>query len=360
MIEAIETTFRELARIDSPSEQEQQVASYLQKQLISLGLEVNVDEIGNVIGYLPSEGEPILLNAHMDGVPLSKGHVPVKEGDILHSDGSTNLRADDIAGISIILEATRSIVNGKKKHPPLILACTVQEEIGSRGAKALDLTRYHVKRGLVYDNAFKAGVVVSRGAAYVAFDVEIKGKEAHPGKDLSQGVNALSVFLDIGNDIHIGDLDNGRTKLNIGTVSAGKARNVVPGNVTLQGEVRSFLNKEQLAKRITHLKSLFDSAAKRNGAEVTFTTNQLAVAYEIGGDEPLVQKYKHIIEKHGGTFETKETFVASDANPLRGEKGLEVFVVSTGVENDHSVNETVSLSDLELLTKDLISLLTTS
>lgn len=53
----------------------------------------------------------------------------------------------------------------------------------------------------------------------------------------------------------------------------------------------------------------------------------------------------------------KETFIASDTNALRGERGLHVFTVSTGVLNEHSSEETVKLSDMELLTKDLVSLL---
>src|SRR4030067_3281792 len=102
MKEAIERTFRELAAFNSPSKNEVRVASYLQEQLTTMGLEVKVDDFGNVIGYLSGRGESILLNAHMDGVPPAKGHIPVKEGDVLRSDGSTNLRADDIAGITII------------------------------------------------------------------------------------------------------------------------------------------------------------------------------------------------------------------------------------------------------------------
>ncbi|OGV95629.1 hypothetical protein A2W24_07070 [Microgenomates group bacterium RBG_16_45_19] len=354
MKEAIERTFRELAAFNSPSKNEVRVASYLQEQLTTMGLEVKVDDFGNVIGYLSGRGESILLNAHMDGVPPAKGHIPVKEGDVLRSDGSTNLRADDIAGITIILEATITIIEGKKKHPPLVLAFTAQEEIGLWGAKALDVTEYDVNQGIVFDNAFGAGTVVSKGACYVAFDVEIKGKETHPGKDLSQGVNAVKVLLDTG--IQVGEADKGQTRVNIGTVSAGKARNVVPGNATIQGEIRSFLTGDKLSGRLSEVEMAFKNAASRNGAQVEFTQKQLAFAYKVDEDEPLVQKYKEVVGARGGEFEMAETFVASDANALR-EKGLKVFVISTGVESEHSVNETVKLSDMEQLTSDLVALL---
>jgi tripeptide aminopeptidase len=355
MKEALERTFRDLVVLDSPSKSEGLVSNYIQERLTKLGISIKTDSIGNVIGFIPGEGEPILLNAHMDGVPPSLGHTPVKEGDTLRSDGKTNLRADDVAGISIILEATQSIVEGKKSHPPMVLAFTVQEEIGLFGAKALDVSEYGVNQGIVFDNAFEPGIVVSKGSCYVAFDVEIKGKETHPGKDLSQGVNAVQVLLDTG--IKTGEADEGKTRINIGSISGGRARNVVPGNVKVQGEIRSFLAGGKLKRRVTEIQSAFTSAGKAYGAEIVFSDKQLAVAYEVSEDEPLLTKYRGVVEKRGGEFKTQETFVASDANVLRGEKGLKVFVISTGVKNEHSIEETVDLSDMEQLTNDLMLLL---
>ena len=355
MKEAIGRTFYDLAQLDSTSKNEGDVVSMVSERLIALGLQTKTDKMGNLIGFLPGEGEPILLNAHLDGVPPGKGHIPVREGDILKSDRSTNLRADDLAGVSVILEATRAIVEEKRPHPPLVLAFTVQEEIGLLGAKALDLAEYNVNQGIVYDNAFEAGAVVGRGAAYVAFDVEVTGKETHPGKDLSQGANAIQVLIDTG--IRVGEADNGQTRINIGTLSAGKARNVVPGNLTLQGEVRSFLKDQDLDSRIAQLQEIFQKAAARSGAKVNFSTKQLALAYSVNPNEPLVQVYKEVLEKRDEQLVLKETFVASDANALRGEKHLNVFVISTGVRNEHSVDEIVDLVELEQLTIDLIAIL---
>lgn len=355
MKEAIERTFYDLVKLDSVSKNESTIAAVVLERLTTLGFETKKDEIGNVIGFLPGIGQPVLLNAHLDGVPPGRGHIPLKSGDILKSDDSTNLRADDIAGVAIILEAVNVIVTEQRAHPPLVIAFTVQEEIGLWGAKALNLAEYGVTQGIVFDNAFEAGSVVSQGSAYVAFDVEIVGKETHPGKDLTQGANAIQVLLDTG--IRAGEADNGKTRINIGTLSAGKARNVVPGNLTLQGEVRSFLQGQELKARVDQLQSAFAEAAKKNGAEVKFSTKQLALAYKVDPDEPLLQTYKNVVEQRGGTFEMKETFVASDANALRGEKGINVFVISTGVKNEHSVEETVDLGELERLGKDLVRVL---
>lgn len=356
MKKRLQATFLDLVALDSVSGKENEVAEYVVRRFTRLGLNVTKDKKGNVIGFLAGKGEPLLLNAHLDRVSPGKGHTPIIEGDIIKSDGTTNLGADDAAGVTVILEALETVVKEKRDHPPVVVAFTVQEEIGLWGAKALDVSKYRVKRGIVYDNAFeKAGVVVSRGAAYVAFDVEIKGKSVHPGKNLADGINIVNVFRKV--DLPIGETDDGQTRINIGTMQAGDARNKVPDTLKIQGEIRSFLDKSKLERRIKKVEQAFTQAAEEFGATVSFTPKQLAVTYSVDKNEPLLQAYKNVIASRGGTFTMQKTFIASDGNALRGEKGLKVFVVSTGVTGEHSISETVRLSDLVLLTNDLIALL---
>ncbi|MBC8262944.1 MAG: peptidase M20, partial [Anaerolineales bacterium] len=58
------STFLELVQIDSPSGHEEEIARHLTAELKSLGLTVERDTTGNVIGRLAGEGPPILLSAH--------------------------------------------------------------------------------------------------------------------------------------------------------------------------------------------------------------------------------------------------------------------------------------------------------
>lgn len=353
--EQIRSTFVDLTAIDAPSKNEGVISTYVTGRLEKLGLEVSKDEKGNVLGYLPGVGEPILLSAHLDRVLPGKGHKPIIDGDIVTSDGTTNLGSDDTAGVTIILEALSKVQGEKISHPPLVIAFTVEEEIGLWGAKALDLSRHEVQRGIIYDNAFEAGTVVSRGAAYVAVDMEIKGKSIHPGKDLSAGVNVIEIFRKA--EFPIGESDNGQTRINMGTLNSGNARNAVPDKLTAQSEIRSFLGELELSQTVDRFQEAFTQAAEKAGGTTTFTTKKLAVAYSVDPEEPLLKAYREVVEKRGGKFEMRETFIASDSNALRGEKGLKVFTVSTGVFNEHSTEETVKLSDMELVANDLVSLL---
>src|SRR5881275_1222677 len=170
------TTLVELIQLPSTSGHEENIRAYLAQYLSSLGLSSQVDGSGNLVAALPGEGTPLLLNAHMDRVPPGLGHQPILRDGILYSDGTTNLGADDAAGIVIILEMLRRIVEHHLPHPPLVVVFTVQEESGMCGATGFDSSRWNVSDGIVFDNAFEAGVVVSQGAAYEAFDVTITGR----------------------------------------------------------------------------------------------------------------------------------------------------------------------------------------
>jgi len=182
------TTLIELVGIPSTSGHEEKIRTHLAQYLASLGLSTIVDDSGNLISTLPGDGRPLLLNAHMDRVPPGLGHQPKLSNGILYSDGATNLGADDAAGITIILEVVRRTIEQQLPHPPLVVVFTVQEEAGMCGASNFDSTPWHVTDGIVFDNAYEAGVVVSRGAAYEAFDIEITGRTGHPGKDLAQTI----------------------------------------------------------------------------------------------------------------------------------------------------------------------------
>src|SRR5690242_9132675 len=113
-------TLIEIVGIPSTTGHEEQVRAYLEQRLNALGLPTEVDAMGNLVATLAGDGRPLLLNAHMDRVPPGLGHRPVVRDGILYSDGTTNLGADDAAGLAVILEILTRIVEQKLPHPPII------------------------------------------------------------------------------------------------------------------------------------------------------------------------------------------------------------------------------------------------
>lgn len=345
-------TLIELVGIPSTSGHEEQVREYLVRQLTQLGLTGTVDSSGNLIATLAGAGKPLLLNAHMDRVPPGRGHIPVLRDGILYSDGTTNLGADDAAGIVIILEILKRVLEQQLPHPPLVLVFTTQEEVGMCGVRGF-ATPLPVTEGIVFDNAFEAGVVVSQGAAYEAFDVTITGRTGHPGKDLSHTINALDIFRVA--DYPRGSLANDQTRINIGRLNAGSARNAIPDLVTLEGELRSFEPEMQRQRYKQQLRDAFEQAAQRFGGRAEIQFQPHAQGYAIHEDEPLLQTYKAVLAQRGELLRLQPTFIGSDTSGFR--PAIKAFTLSTGVVNEHSAEEYVALDPLEQVVQDILRVL---
>ncbi|GAC1681954.1 MAG: tripeptidase T [Ktedonobacteraceae bacterium] len=349
-------TLIELIGISSTSGHEERIRSYLEQHLSTLELPTSVDDAGNLIATLASKStgqETLLLNAHMDRVPPGLGHHPVLRDGILYSDGTTNLGADDAAGIVIILEVLRRIVEQQLPHPPLLIVFTVQEETGMCGAGGFDSSRWPAQHGIVFDNAFDAGVVVSQGAAYKAFDITITGRTGHPGKDLSQTVNALEIYRRA--HYPIGMLANDQTRINIGRISGGSARNAIPANLVLEGELRSFESAERIQQYEHDIQREFEQTAQQLGGTATIAFKTHTDGYVIDEHEPLLQTYKAVLEQRGEKLRLQPTFIGSDTSGFR--PNIKAFTLSTGVMREHSTEEYVALTPLEQIVQDTLQVL---
>src|SRR5260370_29207944 len=119
-------------------------------------------------------------------------------------------------------------------QPPLVLLCPTGEEVGLTGAGAFDPAPGGATEGIVFDNAGEAGEVVTRAATYLAFDVTLFGRGGHPGKRLEGTANAIEMF----HRAHYpaGSLDGDTTRVSIGRIAGGTARNALPQALHVQGE----------------------------------------------------------------------------------------------------------------------------
>lgn len=346
-------TLIELVGIPSTTGHEEQVRAYIEQQVTRLGLATEIDAMGNLIATLDGTGQPLLLNAHMDRVPPGLGHTPMVRDGILYSDGNTNLGADDAAGIAIILETLTRNVEEQLPHHPLVVVFTVQEEAGLCGATTFDAKRWHVTEGIVFDNAFEAGVVVAKGAAYEAFDIRITGHTGHPGKDLSHTVDAIEIFR--ATSYPHGSLANDQTRILFSRVNGGSARNAVPASLLIEGEVRSFEAPEVRERYLQEIRSAFEQTAHIYGGQVEMTVNPHSKGYALDENEPLLTTYREVLAQRGEMLQLRPTFIGSDTSGFR--PAIRTFTLSTGVVNEHSVDEYVPLAPLEQVVKDTLQVL---
>lgn len=350
---SIYETLLDLLALPSTPGHEEQVRTYLARRLAKLGMTSQADDAGNLIALLPGEGRPVLLNAHMDRVPPGLAHTPVLRDGVLYSDGTTNLGADDAAGLALVLEIVTRVIEQRLPHPPLLLVFTVEEEVGLRGASAFDPAPWGVSEGIVFDNAFEAGVVVSQGAMYVAFDVEIRGRTGHPGKDLARTVNALEIFR-AARYPH-GSLHNDQTRILLSRLIAGSARNAVPDRVQIEGELRSFELPAVREELMREIQRAFEEAARQFGGSAQVTFDPHCTSYSVDENEPLLALYREVLARRGEQLRLRPTFIGSDAAAFRPR--VKVFTISTGVANEHSFEEYVPLQPLENIVSDVLAVL---
>lgn len=358
---AITETLIALAGIPSVSGQEDQVRAYVRTRIERLGAEPVEDTAGNLIARIPAvpagrdHEAPLLLNAHTDRVPPGLAHTPIVENGIMRSDGATNLGADDSAGIAVIVHTVEQLRARSLPHPPLLLLFTTGEEVGLTGARAFDPAPWGAREGIVFDNAGEAGVVVTRGGAYIAFDVILTGSGGHPGKQLQGTASVIEMFHRA--TYPSGSLDGDSTRISIGRIEAGTARNAIPRELRAQGEVRTLLESPARDHLLASIERDFVEAATVLGGSAHITFDPHGDSYSVHADEPLLRAYAQTSESLGRPFRTMTTFIGSDASVLR--RHARVFTVSTGAMDEHTAQEWIALSPLADLTETTIALLST-
>ena len=151
--------FLELAAIPSPPGEERIVADRVTAALRELGLDVEEDGSGPVIGstagnlYTRLEptadlGTPLFLCAHLDTVPPEGPLEPLVEEGVVRNAGGTILGADNKAAVAVMVEGARRLLADDRPHAGVELLFTQKEEVGLQGAGAFDSARLAARHGL--------------------------------------------------------------------------------------------------------------------------------------------------------------------------------------------------------------------
>ena len=215
-------------QIHTPSSDEQwDMARMLFDELNVLGIEdAMMDEFGFVTGTLPAshgcENSPAIgYFAHYDTVPglpaqgvkpivhakyqgqvieLPAGEVLDPEQmpllktvighDIVTSDGSTLLGADDKSGVAAIMEALCIFLkNPDKKHGPFKVAFTPDEEVGS-GIRNFNVERFGAVAAYTFDGG-AAGSMSDETFHAANYTMTITGRSTHTGSARNIMINAI-------------------------------------------------------------------------------------------------------------------------------------------------------------------------
>ena len=139
---------------------------------------------------LPGDRRQVLDPAQLPELAERVGH------DIVTSDGTTLLGADDKAGIAEIVAAVAYLTrHPEKPRTPLRLAFTVDEEVG-RGAEEFDLEAFGADVAYTLDGSGLGELEIETFSAK-SLRVTIRGLSVHPGSAKGKLVNAVKLASEL-------------------------------------------------------------------------------------------------------------------------------------------------------------------
>jgi tripeptide aminopeptidase len=138
---------------------------------------------------LPGDTSQVLDPSALPELDECVGH------DLVTSDGTTLLGADDKAGVAAIMGAVAHLVGDDRPRAPVRLVFTVDEEIG-RGTDHLDLALLDAAVGYTLDGSGRGELEVETFSAYKV-TVSITGVGVHPGSAKGRMVNAVRLASDL-------------------------------------------------------------------------------------------------------------------------------------------------------------------
>jgi len=368
--ERLARTFSELVRIDSVSREEGRICRHLQCLLGDMGLTVCVDdagakvggETGNLIGRLPGNrrAAPLLLCAHMDTVEPGRGVQPVFKDGVFVSRGGTILGADDKAGLAIIIEALRCVLENGVPCGPLEIVFTVCEEIGLLGAKHLDFDQLAARTGYVLDTR-NPDVIVTRAPAANRLRLTVEGRAAHAGADPENGINAIALAARAISGIALGRID-AETTCNLGMIEGGVATNIVPPRVVVHGEVRSHDTSKLEAATQTIVDSFrqsVDGYIGDDGLGLPRLETEIRLDFDrmrIPDAHPTVALAQQAAVRLNRKLYSATSGGGSDANVFVNH-GIITGILGTGCEKVHTTGERVALDDMARAAELLIEII---
>tara|TARA_R110002020_G_scaffold34066_15_gene103578 strand:+ start:243 stop:1481 length:1239 start_codon:yes stop_codon:yes gene_type:complete len=374
------------------TEKQKDLGRVLVAELLALGLaDAHMDEHGNIYATLPANSGKdvpvICFCSHMDTAPDFTGTdvkpnvvrdyqggdiqltgdtsrvIRVSEHpelnnqighDIVTTDGTTLLGADDKAGIAEIMTAAQFLIdNPNIRHGTIRLLFTTDEEIG-RGADKVDIDKLGAAFGYTLDGS-TIGEIENETFSADGVEIEITGVAQHPGTSKGVMENAIKIAGEIIARLPRGiapETTDGRQGFIHPTGISGsmdKAR--------LSFIIRDFVN-DGLARKEAILREIAEQVMTAYpGSSMRFTVDEqyrnmkevldrhpevmanLVEAVRRAGLEPVTHSIR------GGTDGSRLSFM-----------GLPCPNIYTGGHSYHSPLEWISVQDMEKSVETIVEL----
>jgi tripeptide aminopeptidase len=365
------------------SERQLDLSRLLVDELRELGLEAELSEHGVVYGILPAtvEGKPTIgLVSHVDTSSDVSGEnvrpqvfryaggdhpLPGDASQVLSpneyaelgnhaghelvsSDGTTLLGADDKAGVAEILAAVAYLVRHPElEHGTVRIAFTPDEEVG-RGVENFDIAGFGAEVAYTLDGSTAGEIQDETFSAFEA-RVRFKGRAAHPGYAKDIMVNAIRLAGAFISKLPP-DLSPERTHEREGFVHPlrieGDAENV---------EVRLILRDFDEEKLEGYGELVRRTAGEVGGADVELRRQYRNMKEYLDDVPHAVQLADEAVRRAG--LEPLRTVVRGGTDgSLLSEHGLPTPNIFTGGHQQHSQREWVCVADMGAAAETIVHL----
>jgi tripeptide aminopeptidase len=374
------------------TEKQKKLSVDLAKELKRMGLkDAAMDKWGYVMATIPSNTTkkvpPVAFIAHVDTSPAVTGknvkpiiHKKYKGGDIklpysgwvikvsenpdlknmtgfdiITTDGTTLLGADNKAGVAEIMDSVNYFLSHPEvKHGPIKICFTPDEEVG-RGTEKIDLKKLGAKFAYTVDGSSR-GEVESETFSADGVVLKFIGKNIHPGYAKNQMINSMKVASAFLESLPKKGLSPETTEKRQGFVHPVS----INGNeefTTIKFIIRDFDTKK-LKGYENILKDLAKKAVKKfPGAKFDFkVAEQYRNMWEVLKKHPQVTKFAVQAMKNLG--------IKPIMHPIRGGTdgsrlsfmGLPTPNIFAGEHSFHSQLEWVAVQDMEMAVKVIVEL----
>ncbi|MBN1302158.1 MAG: peptidase T [Melioribacteraceae bacterium] len=275
--------------------------------------------------------------------------------DIITTDGTTLLGADDKAGIAEIMDAMNYLVSHPEiKHGTIKICFTPDEEVG-RGTEKFDVKKFGAKYAYTIDGS-TLGEVETETFSADAVVIRFKGINVHPGYAKNKMVNSLKVASHFMGMLPKDKLSPETTEGREGYVHC----TAINGNEELT--TCKFIIRDFIADKLKEFESMLEDLCKKAAADYP------GASYEF----QVIEQYrnmKYILDEHPQVEEyALEALKRLDIKPIQSAirggtdgsrlsyMGLPTPNLFAGGHNFHAITEFVAVQDMQAAVKMIVTL----
>jgi tripeptide aminopeptidase len=275
--------------------------------------------------------------------------------DIITTDGTTLLGADNKAGIAEIMGAVKFLLqNPEIKHGKIRVAFTVDEEVGT-GTEYFDVKKYGADYAYTIDGE-SAGEVEDETFCADTAIIKIKGVNVHPGYAKDRMINGIKIAAELLEKLPKDSMSPETTEKREGYLHP----HAIKGGVELTELtflVRDF-TVEGLNEKEAFLQKSCDELSKKYApatVELQIKESYRNMKYKLD-EHPQVVEYALEAVERSGIKPIKNLIRGGTDGARLSFMGLPTPNIFTGGHNFHSQKEWISIQDMEKAVETIVNL----